>query len=705
MNRTETARIRAFLLVLGALATAGCGGGEAPLDFAGENLVVITIDTLRADRLGFSGHARAETPNLDRMARQGVLFANAYCSVPLTLPSHTTLFTGRYPFATGVRLNGVHHVSESEVTLAELFQARGFSTSATVSSYVLTAKFGLDQGFDVYEDSLEMGDLFRFFSEITGDEVYRRFSASLPRDPARNFFGWAHFYDVHAPYEPPPPFLERFSDSPYDGEIAFVDYQIGRILDDLESAGLLETTLVVVTSEHGEAFFEHLEEGHGMLTYEPTMRVPLLFFAPGRLAEGRVVEDRVSLVDLMPTLVDLYGLDRPQGLQGRSLIGLLRGRPAEPRSIYFESLAGELEKNWAPRTGVIVDDHKYISVPVAELYDLGQDPEEATNILPRQARLAKRLDEELQRMLLQAEPTTDDTRRELTDEDIRQLQALGYLSTSSSRASELLDPKRGIRIEMDARLIQNRINEGRLEEAKQTLDALVASNPGLQVSDFHHLRHQILAAQGDRAGALAALEEGVAQIPDSAMAFKLAAYHLELGDLDEAERQALALLEDHPRLSQAMNLLGMVAEQRGDPAEALRRFQQAQELEPGSIPLQVKIADALARMGEIPRALEIYDELLSRGALEGEADKIYKAAALHSVVGNLQRAVELFRKGLAIAPAGTHYLGLAVVLSRTGERAEAIRNLEIALGDHRDDLAAPQLQLAEAALRTLRATP
>ncbi len=706
MSRIETTRNRARLLVIGALLAGGCGGaGDAPLDLSDQNLLVITIDTLRDDRLGFSGYARAETPNLDRMAREGVRFANAYSAVPLTLPSHTTLFTGRYPFATGVRLNGVHYVSDSEVTLAELFQARGFATSATVSSYVLTAKFGLDQGFDHYDDSLEMGDLFRFFSEIPGDEVYRRFRDSLPRGNDKRFFSWVHFYDVHAPYEPPAEFLERFRDSPYDGEIAFVDSLIGRILRDLESAGLLETTLVVVTSDHGEAFFEHGEEGHGMLTYEPTMRVPLLFFAPGRLAAGRVVDRRVALVDLLPTLVELYGLERPPGLQGTSLAGLLRGAPEPAGTIYFESLAGELEKNWAPRTGVIVDDHKYISVPEPELYDLGQDPGETANLFARERRLAKRLDEALQRVLLQAEASGADASRELTPEDVRQLQALGYLSTTSSRASEMLDPKRGIQIEMAARSIQNLIDTNELDRATRELDALIAANSGLRVSDFYHLRHQILAARGDRAGALAALERGVAQIPDSAMAFKLAAYNLELGNLDEAERRARELLEANPKLSQAINLLGMVAEQRGDPRAALVRFEQARELEPGSIPLQVKIADVRARLGEIRPALEIYDRLLAGGALDGEADKIYRAAALHAVAGDLERSAELFRKGLAIAPAGSHYLGLAMVLSQAGQRAEAIRNLELALGDHRDDLAAPQQQLAEAALRALRAAP
>ncbi|MCP4201424.1 MAG: sulfatase, partial [bacterium] len=360
--RSLAAAALAAAAILPLLLVLSCRVAAPELDFSDHNLLLITIDTLRADRLGSYGYDHAETPNLDRLAAEGVRFENAYSPVPLTLPTHSTLFTGQYPFTTGVRINGVHYLDEAAVTLAEQFRDRDFDTAAFVSAYVLTSKFGLDQGFDEYEDSLDLGDnLFRFTSEIRADETYRRFSAWLAdwktkehsgRAKPRRFFSWIHFYDPHLPYDPPAPYAERFPESPYDGEIAFVDYQVGKILANLEGSGLLDSTLIVVTSDHGEAFGEHVEEGHGLLTYNETLRVPLIVYAPEGLSGGRVIPDPVGIVEVAPTLAELCGLE-PGDFDGGSLVPLLEGAERPEPSLYFESLAGVDAKNWAPRTGIL----------------------------------------------------------------------------------------------------------------------------------------------------------------------------------------------------------------------------------------------------------------------------------------------------------------------------------------------------------------
>ena len=695
--------IRILVPSLLAVLALSCSKQEASPDFDHHNLLVITIDTLRADRLGSYGHQGAQTPHLDRLASGGVRFESCHSSVPLTLPSHTTMFTGRYPFATKVHQNGVNFVSENETTLAELFRDAGFNTSATISAYVLTSKFGLDQGFDVYEDSLEMGDLFRFFSRIEADEVYERFTRWLQENGTDRFFSWVHFYDPHLPYEPPEPFLEQFHEEPYDGEIAFVDFQIGRILDDLERLGVLDNTLIVVTSDHGEAFQEHVEEGHGLMCYEQTLRVPLIFYAPDRLPAGEVVSEGVALVDLLPTLVDLFNLERPSGLQGRSLVDLLQGKDdALSRSIYFESLAGVKEKGWAPRTGLIAEEHKFIKVPEPELYNLAEDPGETKNLFRQRRDMAGRLDSQLKELLLSTEGEESPADRELTEEDRRHLSALGYLGSTSARSEGLIEPKIGIQVEMKLRAIRGGLDRGEFSDGERELDSVVRAYPDLDTSDFYELRYRIEEAKQNEAAAIAALEEGMAKFPDSTLIFTLAYYHRQLGNLEEAERLCRAILETRPEFSQAINLLGLIAEDRGDLRRALEFFEEASEFEPTSVPLRLKIADALARLGELDRGIELYESLLSAGALDNEAESLYKAATLLLMGGDLERAESLFHQGLELEPAGKHYISLAIVQVRAGRPEDAKRSMETALEDYRESLTPQEIQLAESTLQQWR---
>lgn len=249
-----------------ASAASEMSAAGKPDDLTGFNLLLLTIDTLRADRVGAYGDAQAKTPRLDELARRGVRFENSYSPVPLTLPAHGTLFIGRYPFAHGARTNGNYLIRDEEVTLAERLREAGFHTRAQVATFILSGKFGLAQGFDVYDDALGSADLIRgFSSEITADVVTDRFVDWLGSGDNSRFFSWLHFYDPHQPWSPPPTFDQRFADDPYRGEVAFVDQQVGRILDALEERGVAEKTLVVITSDHGEGFGEHGEVGHGIL--------------------------------------------------------------------------------------------------------------------------------------------------------------------------------------------------------------------------------------------------------------------------------------------------------------------------------------------------------------------------------------------------------------------------------------------------------
>lgn len=715
----RTAGLAQVALALGTVAAAlvmGACREPSPVgDLSSYNLLLVTIDTLRADRLGAYGHEGAATPNLDRLAAGGVRFANVYSPVPLTLPTHATLFTGHYPFSTGVRVNGVHYLDESAVTLAERLRQNDYDTAAFVAAYVLISRFGLAQGFDRYEDSLGLDNLFRFTSELRADEIHRRFADWLherrARSDAGKFFAWLHFYDPHLPYDPPAPYADEFSDSPYDGEIAFVDSILGRALSDLEEDAL-DNTLVVVTSDHGEAFGEHVERGHGLLTYDETLRVPLIFWAPGGLPRGLVVEQRVSLVDVMPTLLELLGLEDGDGdgdRDGRSLRPLLAGRELPPRDLYFESLAGVEEKGWAPRTGVVAEDMKFIDVPRPELYDLVADPAERRNLLVSSERAGREKRTELERRLRAlvadgSDAGSGDAERDLDAEDRRQLTALGYLSTTTAVADSALDPKRGIEIDMRTRDARTLVQNGHVDRAEAVLSALRAANSDVEVADFYEIEHEIHNARGDVAAADAALAAGVTVFPEGALALKLAAYRLENGRLDEAERLVREILRRDPRMSQAVNLLGMAAEKRGQIDTALERFEEALALEPTSIPLRLRIADLQSRLGRVSEALEIYERLLESGALDESPDHLYRAATLNTLTGQLGRAEELFRRGITLAPAGRHYLALAMVQMRARKPSAAGESLETALARFRDELAPAEIQMAEALLRQARAT-
>ena len=701
--------------VLFAVVFCSCSSQSPSPSLEGKNLLLVTVDTLRHDRLGSYGDEKAQTPNLDRLADEGVRFERVYTAVPLTLPAHAVMFTGRYPFESGVRINGTNFLGDDAVTLAERFAEAGYDTAAVVSAYVVTSKFGLDQGFAAYDDALGMENLFRFWAEIPADRAVERFLGWLDRRDGeagggggRPFFAWLHLYDPHQPYEPPEPYRERFADDLYRGEIAFVDSQVGRVLAELERRGLAADTAIVLTSDHGEAFGEHGEWGHGLLAYDETLRVPLVVHAPGAVPGGRVVAERFSLYDLAPTLAELFGLEGlPGELPGRSLVPALRdggpaGDAADPAAeVYFETLAGQEGKNWAPLTGLVAGDAKYIHLPERELYDLAADPAESRNLFPERRREGHGLDERLRELMLAAggERTAE---RELTAEDRRRLAALGYLS-ESGRTGEAIDPKRGIVLENELREVRTEAQAGEIERAAARLAALRAAHPDVEMPDMYELAHVIADGRGDLAEAERALERGVARFPGLVgLRLRLATWLYEKGRLDEAERRARALLAEDPKYSQATSLLGLIAEERGDPAAALARFREALEVETGSVPLRAKVAETLIRLGRPEEARAAYGELLAAGLLDEQPEHLYKSAMLDATLGHMERAEATFRRALALEPGGVHYLSFAMILAGQGRTAEAAGWLEEALTAEAQPLDPGQRALAEQALAQWR---
>ena len=357
-------------LALPALA-AGAGGADL-------NLLVVTIDTLRPDRLSCYSPEHRRTPRIDALAAKGVLFERAFAHDPETLPSHTNIFLGMTSLAHGVSENSKSIVAPDFETLAELLKGRGYATGAFVSGFPLDSRFGLDQGFDVYDDhypaKARPGDAF---SERPAEKTVAAALQWLSAQKGK-WFCWVHLWDPHDPYAPPEPYATQFKDDPYSGEVAYVDAEIGRLMDALGQAGLEGRTAVVLTGDHGESLGDHGETFHGYFAYNATLWVPLIIAAPGAKA-GRV-KDYVSHVDIFPTVCDLLGLEKPASLQGGSLSPFLRGRTRPARPIYFEALEAYINRGWAPLRGVIENGKKFISSPIPELYDMESDFAEEKNL-------------------------------------------------------------------------------------------------------------------------------------------------------------------------------------------------------------------------------------------------------------------------------------------------------------------------------------
>ncbi|MBD3869170.1 MAG: sulfatase-like hydrolase/transferase [Acidobacteria bacterium] len=418
------------------LVSAGCDRGRETVP----GVLLITLDTTRADHLGCYGYEPIETPNLDRLASLGVLFEQAQTTVPVTLPAHSTMFTGQYPAVHGVRYNGMFKLGDGSVTVAERLGDAGWSTVGMPASYPLTTSTGVGQGFQVYRDLFEevpeeeIGrDGERNAGAIT-DQAIEWLSGRSGNEP---FFLWLHYWDAHTPYQPPYPFSSTYRDRPYDGEIAYMDQEIGRLMAYLEDQGLDREILILVAGDHGEGLFDHGEKMHANLVYQSTMQVPLIARAPDS-SKGFRVSEPVSLVDIAPTILDYAGLDPGPQIQGVSLREALKGVEPEPRTIYFEALSGSLSFGWSPLEGLRRGRWKYIRSSGDELYDLEEDPREVTDLHSTNAIRTGEFGEELQAMLeawADSPDVAEATEVPLDPEELEMLASLGYVGGTLSRDS------------------------------------------------------------------------------------------------------------------------------------------------------------------------------------------------------------------------------------------------------------------------------
>ncbi len=676
MARRSTLRLAAVgaLIALGAGAFSRLRPGAVQRE-PGLSVLLISIDTLRFDALGSYGNPRALTPWMDRLAREGVRFERAYAHNVVTLPSHANMLAGRYPTDHGVRDNAGFHFPRDMPSMGTILKHAGYRTGAFVSAFPLDSRFGLDAGFDVYDDAFVDVDAERghVVQQRAGRETVALALRWLEGAKDAPSFCFVHLYEPHFPYAPPEPQASRFRDRPYDGEVAAADEALEPLLRPLLEQGRAGRTLVVLTSDHGEGLGEHGEATHGTFAYQGTLRVPLLLFAPSLLS-ARVVRGTARHVDLLPTVLDALALPAPEGLRGRSLWPAAQGAPLDERGSYFEALTAALSRGWAPLYGMVERERKYIELPLPELYDLERDEREQLNLLAARPREAEAL-----RGLLAAERSRDKgIRRAAESGDVRErLRALGYVTgaTQPSAGHDAGDDPKNL-IALDG-LLQEAVTlevQGRLDEALARYRELVERRPTMALSYLHLAR--LLRLRGDQAGAVAALRKALQRQPgDTVTAALLGAY------LNEAGRplEAVKLLEPYAAVAEpdvdVLVALGMALAETGRREEAKRTFETARRVDPSDAILTVNLATVYMLGREDARA-----ESLLREAVAQKQDSFRAWNALGVIAaraGRSDEAIEHWRRALQAEPDALDTLfNLGATLVQLGRREEARPYLE-----------------------------
>jgi arylsulfatase A-like enzyme/tetratricopeptide (TPR) repeat protein len=671
-----------FFLVISPARNRTGTPSPAPL-----NVLLITLDTTRADHLGCYGYPQAKTPRLDGLAGEGIRFSRVYCPAPLTLPSHCSIMSGLYPLAHGVRNNG-HELPPGIRTLAETMKGHGYSTAAFVSSFSVDSRFGLGRGFDVYDDTFQSQlPLKGQNAERKAEETYARFSRWLDNIGQSRFFAWVHYYDPHLPYDPPSPFKEEFGGHPYDGEIAYMDQYVGAVLDRLREKGVLERTLVVVAGDHGEGLGDKVETGHGIFLYEETLRVPLIFYNPRIFPRSQVIESEVRLVDMAPTILETIGLKgEAAGMQGQSLIGWIKGKSRRDLDSLVETFYPRENFGWSELVGLVSGPWKFIQAPRPEFYDLKNDPGETKNIYGSSAEKAGELSRRLQREILRLSSTSAVVaggQAPARTEDLEKLKSLGYVSFAPGKpGSTFPDPKDKIgslRLIQQAQALEF---EEKYAEAERVYREIMTDIPDSPAS---YVDLAIVQARQNRFNqAIETLGLGIARMPDSEILLvRLGHTYLVTGKAREALATMEKVLVLNPQNVDALTVSAGILDATGRKDEARSYFERALAVEPESRHLRMSYAGNLASGGKLREAIKVYETLI--GDFPEEQAFYQYAGIAYSYLGEFDRAISLLEQAVAIRPTAIGYFNLAVAYEKSGDLQQAIKSLRLYLENSRGE--------------------
>lgn len=722
----STARTRTRLIAaLGTVVlAAGCGRPRSSARvFPKAPVVLISIDTLRSDRLPFYGYAGVKTPALSALRDDSILFESAWSHAPLTLPSHATVFTGLLPAQNGLHDNLGYSLNPSVPTIAELLGKAGYATGGAVTSIVLSGTTGIGRGFGLWDDDVVPTRAFQALSRVqrSGDEA----EASMERwieKQSGPFLAFLHLYEPHAPYEPKEPFRSLYA-SPYDGEIATVDAITGKFLDFLKAKGLYDRSLIVLMSDHGEGLGDHGETFHGFLVYDTTIHAALIVRPPGGVRGGRVVDRTVSHVDLLPTILDLVGLKAPENVHGRSLAPLVAGRDVPwDRPVYSESLYPLLHYGWAPLRALRAGRFKLIDVPRPELYDVAQDPTEEQNLHSVDPNRARELTADLGRLRhrIESGKLPAGNAPEIDQRAVARLRSLGYLAggggVAVGKESERVraDPKDRLQLHQKIVDAQSRISHREYDAAGRLLEQVLAEDA--EIVDAHQMLGQIAAERRRPRDAIRHFKRALELNPMHEQSlFDLAAEYADLGRWDEAlagfrrvlelkgadARASLAIADVYVRLkrfdeaadvldkaSQSgesapffANKMGEVRVEQGRDDEAVPQFERAVALDDGFALPHFNLGFLREKRGEGRLAAEQYARALELEPAFFRAQ--FNLGRLHAAMGDVERARQSWEAFLRSNPGsvqGRYYF--AKLLMDTGGdlvRAENLAREGIAL--------------------------
>lgn len=679
------------------------------------NVILITIDTLRADRLGCYGFLPDVTPTVNLFASRGVLFNTAIAQTPLTLPSHATILTGTQPTFHGIRDNGGFVVSDKLQTIAEVFKSAGYETAAFVSAYVLDSKWGLNQGFDYYFDRFDLGRYEKIsLADVQrrGDETIDEVISWLEKRKNGKFFTWIHLYDPHTPYSPPEPFNQQFSDRPYLGEIAFTDVQLSRLWNFLETQNLTRNLILVFTSDHGESLGEHGESTHGFFVYQEAIHIPLIFVTPFPRLQGKKIDQIATLADIMPTVCEMVGLKTPSEVQGQNLIPFFSGRKVEENKLaYSETYYPRFHFGWSELRSFQNRRFKLILAPVPELYDLKNDPDETRNLVYLEKKVFEKMNSEAHAFEAQASQNALETEFNKIDEDTRErLAALGYLGSfidpAKLKGKKLADPKDKISVFNEISRARESGLAGNPEEAVASLKKIIDDDP--DIGDAHFALGNVYFKMKKYPEALESFSRSLELKPDDTFAvinitncylglhqpekaeafikdylkkgfddpqlhFVLGNLNVYQGRLEKAVEYFEECIKKNPGSASAYNAIAAVYLTLDKIDQAENYLNKAYELNPRLTSVRYNFAQLREKQNRLPEAVEFYKQEIADSPKNYKA--LYNLARLFRISGRESEELEALKKAIAANPDfPLSYFYLARIYLNRGENyAEALR--------------------------------
>ncbi len=661
------------------------------------NVLLISIDTCRADHLSCYGYPQKTTPNIDALAEEAVLFENAITPVPQTLPGHSSMLTGTIPPYHGVHDNNGYQLTESNITLAEILNENGFSTAGFISAFVLDSQFGIDQGFETYNDRFKEKLNSNGIDERRAEETSSLAMKWLDEHKAEPFFLFLHYFDPHMKYDPPEPFVSEFSDNLYAGEIAYTDYWIGKVIDKLKETGLYDSTLIIITADHGEMLGEHREVTHAYYIYQGNIGVPLIIKIPGQKVSRRITQ-RVGIVDIFPTICGLLNIEAPSGIQGKDLSNYFRrGSISDERYLFCESLMPTIYKI-NPLLGIVTDRYKYIQTTRPELYDLIEDPGEENNLIKQQPQRARILQNRLKEILEETVRNPGSENEMVMDElSRRRLESLGYVggkvTEDFSFNQTLEDPKDLVDFHVKFSAIGPFIINEDYETAQKMCLELLEQRPDF--AEAYIFLARISTKNQNHEQALSYLLDAVKIEPENNRIHKqLGKTYAELGKHDEAVRHYKESLRLGFEIPGLLNNLGKALAKTGKSEEAAEQYEKAIQIDPD-------FTDAHHNLGGILQKQKKYDQAIAHytTVLELEPDKFkthHDLAAAYFQKGGFDDAVKHLTEVFRLDPENARaYTLMGRVLSQQGKIDEAIinysRSLEIDPNDSKSHLFIAQL--------------